>query len=85
MRTMALELRRLQSDSAALKQSLIEIESRDCQSLNTLLVAMCMWMDCTDVATLILGNEGSGPGVEAQDLDPGCRKQMKTCKIYLRK
>ena len=30
---MALELRRLQSDSAALKQSLIEIESGDCQSL----------------------------------------------------
>ena len=31
-----------------------------------------MWMDCTDVATLILGNEGPGPGncevfwVEAQ-------------------
>ena len=23
-------------------------------------------MDCTDVATLILGNEGPGPGVEAQ-------------------
>ena len=33
MRTMALELRRLQSDMAALKQSLIEIESRDDQSL----------------------------------------------------
>ena len=25
-----------------------------------------MWMDCTDVATLILRNEGPGPGVEAQ-------------------
>ena len=36
------------------------------RAFNTLLVAMCMWMDCTDVATLILGNEGPGPGVEAQ-------------------
>ena len=36
------------------------------RAFNTLIVAMCMWMDCTDVATLILRNEGPGPGVEAQ-------------------
>ena len=36
------------------------------RAFNTLIFAMCMWMDCTDVATLILRNEGPGPGVEAQ-------------------